>query len=126
MSLHLAALAFPLLAGAFQQTQVDPKKDSASRSDSAVQMGTSKSGKGHYKRDTTVIVRDSTDSATMARVRENHGYARRLPVTEQVLATAFRDPEARVLLARARMARLSQDSALEAYDAMAYQRISAG
>jgi hypothetical protein len=126
MSLHLAALAFPLLAGAFQQTQVDPKKDSASRSDSTVQMGTSKGGKGHYKRDTTVIVKDSTDSATLARVRENHGYARRLPVTEQVLATAFRDPEARVLLARARMARLSQDSALEAYDAMAYQRISAG
>src|SRR5262249_50347872 len=49
-----------------------------------------------------------------------------LPVTAEVLATAFRDPSARTLLERARVARMVQDSALLSYDATAYQRISAG
>ena len=51
---------------------------------------------------------------------------RRIPVTEEHLRTAFRNPAARDLLLRARASRLRQDSALVAYDAMAYQRISAG
>ena len=50
----------------------------------------------------------------------------RKPVTEEDLATAFKDPSARTLLTRARGARLSQDSALLSYDVNSYQRISAG
>jgi len=42
------------------------------------------------------------------------------------LATAFKDQTAKMTLLRARAARLTQDSSLVAYDAMAYQRISAG
>jgi hypothetical protein len=52
--------------------------------------------------------------------------ARRIPVTEAHRATAFRDQRARDLLLGARRARLSHDSALRAYDATTYQRISAG
>jgi hypothetical protein len=50
----------------------------------------------------------------------------RKPVTEQDLATAFKDAQAKSLLTRARIARLSQDSALVSYDVNSYQRISAG
>jgi hypothetical protein len=51
---------------------------------------------------------------------------RRREVTEKDLATAFKDPAAKNLLERARVARLGQDSALNSYDAQSYQRISAG
>lgn len=52
--------------------------------------------------------------------------SRRIPLTPQLLATAFRDATARTTLTGARKARLSQDSALRTYDAKAYQRISGG
>ena len=52
--------------------------------------------------------------------------AKRIPVTDQHLATAFRDSRAREMLLGARRARMSHDSALRAYDATTYQRISAG
>ncbi|HVX40835.1 MAG TPA: ShlB/FhaC/HecB family hemolysin secretion/activation protein [Gemmatimonadaceae bacterium] len=48
------------------------------------------------------------------------------PVTPELLATAFKDSAARTLLARARVARLRQDSALTGYDAKSYSRISVG
>ena len=51
---------------------------------------------------------------------------KRIPVTPEHLATAFRDPAARSILALARDARTRQDSALRSYDATTYQRISAG
>ena len=48
------------------------------------------------------------------------------PVTSELLATAFKNGAAKELLERARTARMTQDSALLAYDVNAYQRISAG
>jgi hypothetical protein len=51
---------------------------------------------------------------------------RRVRVTAQHLATAFRDSGARSLLLNARAARLRQDSSIVSYEANAYQRISAG
>lgn len=56
----------------------------------------------------------------------HRGAPRRIPVTPELLRTAFHDSAARTLLLRARAARLQQDSALISYDAMSYQRISAG
>jgi hypothetical protein len=47
-------------------------------------------------------------------------------VTAEHLATAFRDATARSILLLARDARTRQDSALVAYDATTYQRVSAG
>ena len=52
--------------------------------------------------------------------------ARRIAVTPEHLATAYKNPGARELLLLARNARMQQDSALQAYDATTYQRISAG
>jgi hypothetical protein len=75
---------------------------------------------------------DSTgqkDASIQVSVRtraERGDEGRRIPVTEQHMATAYKDPDAREMLRRARASRLSQDSALIAYDAMAYQRMSAG
>ena len=51
---------------------------------------------------------------------------KRVAVTDRHLATAFRDPAARSILLLAREARMRQDSALLAYDATTYQRVSAG
>jgi hypothetical protein len=46
--------------------------------------------------------------------------------TPEVMASAYRDPHARAVIARARAARLTMDSSLASYDARAVQRISAG
>jgi hypothetical protein len=51
---------------------------------------------------------------------------KRIATTDQHRATAFRDAAARSILLLARAARLRQDSALTAYDATTYQRVSAG
>jgi hypothetical protein len=50
----------------------------------------------------------------------------RIPLTDAMRASAFKDPAAKDLLLRARVARLQQDSALLSYDATTYQRVSAG
>ena len=70
-------------------------------------------------------VRDSSsDTSRTNGSRRNRGIRR--PVTAEDQRTAFKDATARVTLLRARVARMSQDSALTAYDAMSYQRVSAG
>ena len=51
---------------------------------------------------------------------------RRQPVTPELGRSAFYDERARTLLERARAARLAQDSALGAYDANTYLRMSVG
>src|ERR1035437_8429371 len=50
----------------------------------------------------------------------------RIPLTEAMRVSAFKDPAAKDLLLRARAARLKQDSALASYDATTYQRVSVG
>lgn len=51
---------------------------------------------------------------------------RRIPVTDELRRTAFKDAAARDLLLRARKARLVQDSLLTSYEARTYQRFSVG
>jgi hypothetical protein len=72
-----------------------------------------------------VVVRDSIADTLNGRTGWRHSGIRR-PVTAEVLATAFKDPTAKITLLHARAARMTQDSALVSYDAMSYQRISAG
>jgi hypothetical protein len=70
-------------------------------------------------------VRDSIqDSTVEASSRRGRHY--RKAVTAEILATAYKDATAKSTLLHARAARLTQDSSLTAYDAMSYQRISAG
>jgi hypothetical protein len=72
-------------------------------------------------------VRDSTDadSTDAPNGRRRHQGVRR-PVTAELQANAFKDATAKTTLLAARAARLKQDSALVAYDAMTYERISVG
>ncbi|MEP6491959.1 MAG: ShlB/FhaC/HecB family hemolysin secretion/activation protein [bacterium] len=70
------------------------------------------------------VVRDSVGDSVTAKGRRRKGI--RKAVTTEDQATAFKDATAKTTLLRARVARLSMDSALLAYDAMSYQRISAG
>ena len=65
------------------------------------------------------IVRDS------ARIAKT-GRARRAEVTDELRASAFADPRARETLEKARAARVKNDAGISAYDATAYQRLSAG
>ncbi len=73
------------------------------------------------RRDSIRRVRVVKDSARTTRKRE-----RVLPVTPQVIATAFKDERARRLFLDARTARMRQDSSLQSYDATAYERMSVG
>jgi len=57
---------------------------------------------------------------------EDRPVPKRIPVTDVLRRTAFRDTTARNLLLRARQARLTQDSLLISYDARTYQRFSVG
>ncbi len=67
-------------------------------------------------------VRIDEDSIRFARWREQ----RRIPLTPELEANAYRDPVAREIVLHARRARLSQDSTLTAYDAMAHERLTVG
>lgn len=73
------------------------------------------------RRDSMRVRRGARDSARTA-----FRLAHRPPITPAVIASAFRDAGARDLLARARTARLSQDSTLTGYDASTYERLSVG
>jgi hypothetical protein len=64
------------------------------------------------------VVRDSTPGDT------SRNAARRLPVTAELLATAFKNAATRELFLKARRARIEQDSAIKSYDAVARQRMS--
>ncbi|MBC7790993.1 MAG: hypothetical protein H7Z74_13685 [Anaerolineae bacterium] len=79
-------------------------------------------------RDSTRAARRDSVRARVDSIREDRANRppRRDSVTASHLSSAFRDGAARSLLERARVARLEQDSTLLAYDATAYQRISAG
>ena len=66
-------------------------------------------------------VRAARDSARTKRRAASH-----VNVTPALMVSAFRDPASQELLNRARAARLTQDSALKAYDATTYERISVG
>src|SRR5687768_10632456 len=68
------------------------------------------------------IVRDSAPGLDSSK----HNPRRRLPVTAEVLRTAFKDPQARELFYRAKKARLAQDSMLRNYDAESRERVSIG
>ena len=71
------------------------------------------------------VVRDSTkpDSAQSGR-RPRFPDPIRRPVTAELRASAYKDATSRDLIARARAARLSQDSAITGYDAKVAQRLS--
>jgi hypothetical protein len=74
---------------------------------------------------TQTIVRDSTkpDSAGQ-RGRGARPAPIRRPVTAELRASAFKDAASRDLIARARAARISMDSAITGYDARVAQRLS--
>ena len=71
-------------------------------------------------------VRDSAGDTLDSRGSRTRRRAIRKPVTLDIQRTAFKDDLARSILLKARVARMSMDSALFAYDAMSYSRISAG
>lgn len=73
------------------------------------------------RRDSLRRVRVVKDS-----VRTEKKRLRVIPVTPQLLATAFKDERARRLFLDARAARMRQDSTLQSYDATAYERLSVG
>jgi hypothetical protein len=100
----MTSLALPLLAAALLQVRVDVSTQ-RERPDSAPA---------------------AADSAAHSRHSRARRPPRRIPLTAGHLATAYTDARTRSLVARARRARMEQDSSLLSYDATTYQRISAG
>ncbi|MEP6619887.1 MAG: hypothetical protein ABJE47_11240, partial [bacterium] len=80
---------------------------------------------GDSPRRRPVVVRDSTGDTTATR-NGRRGRSVRRAVSADDQRTAFKDATARTIVLQARIARMSMDSALVAYDAMSYSRISAG
>ncbi|MFL5605694.1 MAG: hypothetical protein ACJ8AD_04540 [Gemmatimonadaceae bacterium] len=77
----------------------------------------------------TRVVADTAERDSTAgphRGRREKRPPKRIDVTAEHLATAYKDNAAREILRLARDARMHQDSALLSYDATTYQRISAG
>jgi hypothetical protein len=73
--------------------------------------------------------RDSAGRSVSVGVRvgaSREDSVRRIPVTAEHIATAFRDAGARRLVTNARAAQFRQDSALRTYDAKVFQRVSVG
>lgn len=85
-------------------------------------VGSDSAEQAQYKLQRAEMEAQSEAGAPPRRPRTFH----RIPLTDALRASAFKDSAARTLLLRARAARLTQDSALASYDATAYQRISAG
>jgi hypothetical protein len=82
---------------------------------------------GTAQADTTrPSVQGKQSPADSSRRKREKKPPKRIPLTPELLSSAFRDPEARDILLLARGARMHQDSALQGYDATTYQRISAG
>ncbi len=84
------------------------------------------------RNDSIMMRREERRDSVMARARARDSarkalrLAKRPPITPAVLASAFKDAQAKDLLLRARAARLNQDSTLTGYDASAYERMSVG
>jgi hypothetical protein len=89
----------------------------------ALAMHTAQAGQATANRQQPSTPADSSADTLNSLRRGEH---RRLPVTAELERSAFKDASARTTLLKARKARLAQDSALVAYDAMSYERISAG
>jgi hypothetical protein len=73
------------------------------------------------RRDSILALVDE-DSVRFAQWRER----RKIALTPELEASAYRDPVAREIILHARRARLQQDSSLIAYDAMAHERLTVG
>ena len=95
-----------------------------------LQGGSVRIGIGSAAAEDSAKIRRATAAAVQEEIRSDTSrqrrVPRRVPVTAEHLATAFRDAPAKSLLERARVARLNQDSALTSYDAKSYERISVG
>ena len=104
-----------LLAVALQQGVPATPADSTVRADSARRARLAADSLRHA----ADRVRDSVRRAQRRELR-------RVPVTPELDRTAYADATARRVIARARSARLEQDSLLVSYDAKVYQRMTAG
>src|SRR5689334_9022052 len=117
----LASLLLAAQAGAMQPPAAQgPAADSTRRPGSHADRDAAR----HASRDS---VREAVhDAIEEGESRRQSRAPRHVAVTPDLERTAFADAAARTLLARARVARLAQDSALRAYDAKTYQRLSVG
>src|SRR5687768_10992378 len=82
------------------------------------------------RRESAEVFRQQRDSARRV-VRSDSSdikrrRARQIQLTPALMASAFKDPRAGILLGMARKARLQQDSSLTGYDAKTYERMSVG
>ena len=114
-----------LLAVALRQVTPGPTADSVARADSVRRAKVVADSVRRAK-----ALADSLDraeyTARRKAIADRRRAMRHVPVTPELERTAYADATARRVIARARDARLRQDSLLTSYDARVYQRITAG
>ncbi len=91
-----------------------------------VQVGVSVGGDSAEKAKQKLLIAEQEAQSEVGAPPRRPRTFHRIPLTDALRASAFKDPAARDLLLRARVARLKQDLALASYDATTYQRISVG
>ena len=117
-----------LTAVVFAQTSISigagskPKVDSAHIAERNRQQDSSRYRYEGW-RDSMIAAHRNTSDDSVDRARRR---AKQIALTPALLSTAFKDPQARVLLTAARKARLAQDSSITGYDATTYERMSVG
>ena len=75
----------------------------------------------HARMDSIMAVEHTRDSVRRARRRALHD----VPVTPEMMASAYKDSASRDLIARARHERTVQDTSLRSYDAISKERVTA-
>lgn len=111
-------MLLPLLAFLVSAQQSPQRPDSTPKADT-----TKKPVRGITL---TVRAPNGDTTVTVAGSKPGERIIKRIPVTPAHIATAYANEATRQLVLRARDARLAVDSTLRSYDAIAYQRMSAG
>ncbi|MHB8837957.1 MAG: BamA/TamA family outer membrane protein [Gemmatimonadaceae bacterium] len=115
----LQALPFVLVAALQVQVKAGVQKHPADSTKAKATADTTK----RYERDVSFGIKIGGSGSDDD---DDRAAPRRIPVTDEMRRTAFKDATARDLLLRARAARLKQDSLLVSYEARTYQRFSVG
>ena len=123
-ALVAAVYVHPAHAAHAQQVPTPPR-DTAARDSTTRDTTRRDSSEQRRDRSVSINVGPRNERGSSIRTGEEATRARRIPVTPQLIASAYANDATRQLVLRARSARFATDSSLQGYEATSYQRMSA-